>query len=415
MKRKTREALLAYLFLLPSFAILGLFVFWPIGFSFVLSFFRWDFKNMKNPVFAGLENYMEIFRFSTPMSYTFLDSLLDTAIIFALCLGVVLGIVGITSKKSISAILLVLSLIGFLFPQPRLVAPLSLAIVVIASFLVLKNKGIFSKHWAGILSLVIIGFIILLMYDRRFFTVVDFILEGKERNIFIKAIYNTAYYVLLTVPTTIALSLLVALLLNSNIKLRALFRTIYFVPFVTSSVAISLVWRWIFDDHFGLLNYFLSMLNVERVAWLKDELWTIPTIAIVSVWKTIGYDAVIFLAGLQSIDKTYYEAAEVDGAKSWHRFLHITWPLLSTTTFFLLIVSLIGSFKVFTEVYVLYSGLPGPYNNSGMTMVYYVFDRFYVQQRMGIACAAAYILVAIVLVLTVIQFYAGKKTVHYVS
>ncbi|MQK95207.1 carbohydrate ABC transporter permease, partial [Escherichia coli] len=151
------------------------------------------------------------------------------------------------------------------------------------------------------------------------------------------------------------------------------------IPFVTSVVAISLVWRWIFDDAYGLLNYLLSFLRINKIAWLKDERWTIPTIAIVSIWKTVGYDAVILLAGLQNIDKSYYEAAQVDGATTWDRFIHITWPLLSPTTFFLLIVSLISSFKVFTEIYVLYSGLPGPYNNSGMTMVYYVFDRFYVQ------------------------------------
>jgi len=175
------------------------------------------------------------------------------------------------------------------------------------------------------------------------------------------------------------------------------------------------VWRWIFDDAYGLLNYFLSFFNVQKIAWLKDERWTIPTIAIVSIWRIVGYNAVIFLAGLQSIDRSYYEAAEVDGANAGQKFLYITWPLLSPTTFFLLIVSLINAFKVFTEVYVLYSGLPGPYNNSGLTMVYYVFDRFYVQQRMGIACAAAYVLFAIILIFTLIQFKVGRNVVEYVS
>ncbi|AEH50705.1 carbohydrate ABC transporter permease [Pseudothermotoga thermarum] len=415
MKRRTREALLAYLFLLPSFVILGIFVFWPIGFSFVLSFFKWDFKNMKNPVFAGLENYRELFRFFTPLSHSFAHSLLSTCLIFILCLGIVVAIYGLVgTKKPITLALLILSLMGVLFIQGGFAVVLGIVVLALAIYLIIKNK-FFLKHLAGILSFTFIGFIVALMYDHRVYTVVDFLLEGKERNVFIKAIYNTVYYVLLTVPITLALSLFVAILLNSNVKFRTLFTTIYFIPFVTSSVAISLVWRWIFDDHFGLLNYLLSFLNIQRIAWLKDEKWTIPTIAIVSIWRTIGYDAVIFLAGLQNIDKTYYEAAEVDGAKAWHRFFYITWPLLSPTTFFLLIVSMISSFKVFTEVYVLYSGLPGPYNNSGMTMVYYVFDRFYVQQRMGIACAAAYILVAIVLVLTAIQFMAGKKVVHYVS
>jgi multiple sugar transport system permease protein len=199
------------------------------------------------------------------------------------------------------------------------------------------------------------------------------------------------------------------------VKFRVFFRTAYFIPFVTSVVAISLVWKWIFNDEFGLLNYILSLFNIEPISWLKDERWTIPTIAIVSVWKTVGYDAVIFLAGLQNIDRSYYEAAEVDGASSLQKFFYITWPLLSPTTFFLLIVSLIGAFKVFAEVYVLYDGLPGPYNNSGMTLVYYVFDLFYRQQRMGIASAAAYILFAIILIFTFIQYRVGRRAVEYVS
>ena len=187
------------------------------------------------------------------------------------------------------------------------------------------------------------------------------------------------------------------------------------MPFVTSIVAISLVWQWIYNDEYGLLNYVLSWFGIEKIAWLKDEKWTIPTIAILSIWKGVGYDAVIFLAGLQNIDKFYYEAADVDGANTFQKFLYITWPLLSPTTFFLLIVSMINAFKVFAEVYVLYGGLPGPYNYSGLTMVYYVFDLFYRQQRMGIACAGAYLLFIIIAVLTFIQFKIGRKMVEYAS
>jgi len=289
------------------------------------------------------------------------------------------------------------------------------SLVATMTYLILKTYRSIKIFLGKIFSLSLVAFIFLIIFDKRSYTVLDLFLEARDRNLFIKAVYNTAYYVLLSVPITIALALVIALLLNSNIKFRAFFRTAYFIPFVTSAVAISLVWRWIFDDAYGLLNYMLSFLNVERIAWLKDERWTIPTIAIVSIWKTVGYDAIILLAGLQNIDKSYYEAAEVDGATAWQKFLHITWPLLTPTTFFLLIVSLISSFKVFTEVYVLYSGLPGPYNNSGMTMVYYVFDRFYVQQRMGIACAAAYILFGIILIFTAVQFLVGKKTVEYAS
>ncbi len=415
MKRKVREALIAYIFLVPSFLILGTFVFWPVGFSFVLSFFRWDFKNMKNPVFAGFENYAEIFRFHSPPSHSFVSSLLETLIVVSVCFSIFVSVYSIRRKRYLSIFVFLGSAFSIWFAD-NLVISLALAFFLLALvYLILRNNQVLSKHGVSIFFSTIILIILWIFFDNRIYTVVDFFLESRDKNLFIKAIYNTLYYVILSVPTTIALALVIALLLNSNIKLRAFFRTAYFIPFVTSVVAISLVWRWIFDDAYGLLNYLLSFLKINKIAWLKDERWTIPTIAIVSIWKTVGYDAVILLAGLQNIDKSYYEAAQVDGATTWDRFIHITWPLLSPTTFFLLIVSLISSFKVFTEIYVLYSGLPGPYNNSGMTMVYYVFDRFYVQQRMGLACAAAYVLFAIILIFTGLQFWLSRKTVEYVS
>jgi len=283
-------------------------------------------------------------------------------------------------------------------------------------FLELRDLGdkLFKHLWLVLFA--ILGIFIVLRYVFPVdYGILNYVLEAKEKNLFIKAIYNTTYYVILTVPTTIFLALMIALLLNANIKLRAFFRTAYFLPFVTSIVAISLVWQWIYNDEYGLLNYVLSWLGIEKIAWLKDEKWTIPTIAILSIWKGFGYDAVIFLAGLQNIDKFYYEAADVDGANTFQKFFYITWPLLSPTTFFLLIVSMISAFKVFAEVYVLYGGLPGPYNYSGLTMVYYVFDLFYRQQRMGIACAGAYLLFVAIAVLTFIQFKIGRKMVEYVS
>ena len=309
--------------------------------------------------------------------------------------------------------------LGFLFRGGsflRLLFSLSaFAVIALSGVKRTKHIQLFFKHGWLSAFLAIIAFLMWSLADKKIYGLMDYFLEAQEKNLFVKALVNTGYYVILTVPTTIVLALGVALLLNSNIKLRTFFRTAYFIPFVTSVVAVSLVWKWIFNDLYGLLNYFLSLFGMEGIAWLKDEKWTIPTIAMVSIWKTVGYDAVIFLAGLQNIDKFYYEAAEVDGATTWQKFKHITWPLLSPTTFFLLIVSLISSFKVFTEVYILYDGLPGPYNNSGMTMVYYVFDRFYQQQRMGIACAAAYILFAIILIFTGLQFWAGRRAVEYVS
>jgi len=420
MKRRWKETLEGYLFLLPAFIVLSIFVFWPIGFSLVLSFFKWDFRNMKNPSFIGLGNYREIFKFSSPTSYPFWMAAVYTLVFLALSLALVLMIARTMEKDRrwfIHALYLLIFVLLFIagYITNAYVATIMLLFFVFI-FLELRDLGdkLFKHLWLVLFA--ILGLFIVLRYVFPVdYGILNYVLEAKEKNLFIKAIYNTTYYVVLTVPTTIFLALMIALLLNANIKLRAFFRTAYFLPFVTSIVAISLVWQWIYNDEYGLLNYVLSWFGIEKIAWLKDEKWTIPTIAILSIWKGVGYDAVIFLAGLQNIDKFYYEAADVDGANTFQKFFYITWPLLSPTTFFLLIVSMISAFKVFAEVYVLYGGLPGPYNYSGMTMVYYVFDLFYRQQRMGIACAGAYLLFVAIAVLTFIQFKIGRKMVEYVS
>lgn len=175
--------------------------------------------------------------------------------------------------------------------------------------------------------------------------IISFLLLAKQQSLFIKAIWNTTYYVLLSTPITIFLALIVALLLNQKVRGKAFFRTIYFIPFVTSVVAVSLVWQWLFNDN-GLINYFLIQLGFSKVSWLKDQAYTIPTVAIISIWKMVGYYSIIFLSGLQNIDQSYYEAAEVDGASPFQKFRFITLPLLSPTTFFIIIVAMIGAFKV---------------------------------------------------------------------
>ncbi len=415
---RVRETIEGYLFLLPSLIVLGIFVFWPIGFSFVLSFFKWDFRNMRHPTFAGFANYIEIFRFSTPPKYPFLESLLSSALVVAAALLAAYSLVAIRKRRDLytSIVAAVFSIVAFSIMSSLIPLLISNVIVWTLTAVVMKkySSQALEKFWTFLFTFLIVAILINQLVPHSY-DLMRWLLDAKERNDFLKALYNTTYYVILSVPITLVLALGIALLLNAEIKFRALFRTAYFIPFVTSVVAISLVWQWIFNDEYGLLNYFLSWFGVEKIAWLKDERWTIPTVAIVSIWKTVGYDAVIFLAGLQNIDKFYYEAAEVDGANSFQKFLYITWPLLSPTTFFLTIVSFIGAFKVFAEVFVLYQGLPGPYNNAGLTMVYYVFDLFYNQQRMGIACAAAYLLFGIIMIFTFLQFRIGRRMVEYVS
>lgn len=226
------------------------------------------------------------------------------------------------------------------------------------------------------------------------------------------ALRNTAIFVLGVVPASIALSLAVAFLLNSRIRLRAFFRTVYFIPTVTSIVAVAIVWRWIFHSDYGLMNYVLSLFGISPIHWLTDPKWALPSLILFSIWKSLGYNIVLFLAGLASIPETYHQAARIDQASAWSRFWHITFPLLSPTTFFVSIVSIIGAFKVFDEVYALFGGSPGPLK-SALTLVYYIYLKFYREQDYAVASAAAYVLFLITFVFTLIQLYIGKKRVHY--
>lgn len=236
-----------------------------------------------------------------------------------------------------------------------------------------------------------------------------YIFSDKE---FLTAMKNTFIYVLYVMPISIILSLLIAILLNSNIKFRGLFRTVYFIPFITSTVAISMVWRWMYHADHGIINYLLHVIGLSPVKWLSDSKWAMPSLIILSVWKSLGYNIVIFLAGLQNIDEQYNLAAKLDGANKWERIKNITVPLLSPTIFFVCIMTLISSFKVFGEIFALFDKQPGPLN-SCLTMVYYIYNKFYNQYQYGIASAAVFVLFIIISLFNFIQFYIGKKKVEY--
>jgi len=367
---------------------------------------------------------MKLFELREPLPYSLLQSLGYTMMYISLCLVIVLFLYTIIKREKIGSLYFASVLnfsslfLSYMFQNSYLL--LILWSVNFLALILVMIKARFNRYLNQHLLFSIVVFVFLYIFLRKIILpegntkdIFNLIARIKDDSDFIKSIYNTTYYVLLSTPTTVFLSLGVALLLNRVTHFKGFYRTSYFIPFVTSIVAISLVWQWIFNDEYGLLNYILSWFNISKIPWLKDEKWTIPTIAIVSIWKNLGYDAVIFLAGLQSIDKSYYEAAEVDGAKRYQKFFYITWPLLSPTTFFILVVSMIGNFKVFTTVYVLYNQLPGPYNQSGLTVVYYVFRKFYQEQKMGEACAIAYMLFLIILILTIVQLRIGKEKVQY--
>ena len=231
----------------------------------------------------------------------------------------------------------------------------------------------------------------------------------KER-LFWTALRNTLRYMLGAIPLSMVLSLALALALNQRLRFEALFRTIYFIPSVCSVVALALVWRVIFDSHIGLLNWFIGLFGLDPVFWLLTPATAMPSVIIMSVWDGIGYPVVLWLAGLQSVPQVYYDAAMVDGAGSWARFRHITWPLLSPTTFFMLVISCINSFQVFAQTFVLTSGGP---QRSTYTLVYYIYEKAFQDFNMGYACAVAYVLFFFVLILTMVQFRLQSTWVHY--
>jgi len=249
---------------------------------------------------------------------------------------------------------------------------------------------------------------------------------------FLKALINTFYYTFLTVPIGICISLGLALLLNTKIRGLSIYRAVYFMPVMTSFVASAFIWQWIFQSQNGILNYIFGLIGLKPLAWLNEPKgifivifesigikvpsWlggpsvTLVAISIMSIWRNTGYFMIIFLAGLQNIPKTLYEAAEMDGAGPVRCFFRITLPILSPTTFFVLIMSVIISFQVFEQVAVTTQG--GPLNAS-LVIVYFIYQRAFKFLEIGYASSAAYILFAIVIFLTYFQVKIIGKRVHY--
>jgi ABC-type sugar transport system permease subunit len=223
---------------------------------------------------------------------------------------------------------------------------------------------------------------------------------------------NTVMYTLGTIPLNMSLALLVAALLNKRIAGKRWLRTAFFAPVVMSSVAAAVIWRWVYEPNFGLLNWFLGLFGVPAINWLNDPSAAMFALIVMGVWKTFGVNMVLFSAGLQGIPDHYYEAASIDGAGAWHKFWNITLPLLSPTTFFILVMSVIGSFQVFDTVYVLTSG--GPLGSTKV-LVFYLYEQAFKFFEMGYASAVAYLLFAIIFTLTLLQVKYLKGSIHYTS
>mgnify|MGYP001167326482 FL=1 len=226
---------------------------------------------------------------------------------------------------------------------------------------------------------------------------------------FWNAVSNTVRYTLGVVPASILLGLGLAIAVN-KIKFKAFFRAAFFLPVVTSVVAISMVWMWIYHPNYGLANALLGLIGIEPQRWLSSPKQALLSIIIMSVWREMGYNMVIYLAGLQGISRELYESAKIDGANSWHLFRSITWPLLSPTTFFLVITSLIKSVQVFGQIHTMTQG--GPVRSTSV-LVYYLYEQAFQSFRMGYASSIAYLLFIAIMLVTFVQMRVGNKLVHY--
>ncbi len=233
-----------------------------------------------------------------------------------------------------------------------------------------------------------------------------------SRGVFYTSLRNTAQYAIGTIPIGMALALVLALLLNTGLRGISIYRTMYYLPVVTSLVAVSMVWMWLYDPSYGLLNYGLELVSrglsfvlrrevvIAPQAWLGDPGQAMAAIVVMSVWRGLGYNMVIYLAGLQGIPGHLYEAAIIDGATPWQRFWAITWPLLKPTTAFILVVSVIGASQVFAQVYVMTNGGP---NNATTVIVHQIFQNAFSFMKMGYASAMAFVLFGLIFVMSLIN------------
>ena len=224
------------------------------------------------------------------------------------------------------------------------------------------------------------------------------------------AVIHTVEYVVGYLPLVLVGGMVIALALHQRLRGLALFRTVYFMPVVTSWVVVALMWRWLLDPQAGIVNHALGLIGIQGPGWYADPAWAMPSVIIASAWKDLGFVMVILLAGLQAIPEEYYEAASVDGAGRWTRFRHITLPLLSPSLFFVVVISLINNLQVFDQVWVMTNG--GPAGATSVIVERIVRNAFSYGQ-MGYAAAMSWVFFAVLLVVTVIQFRLQRRWVTY--
>ena len=229
-------------------------------------------------------------------------------------------------------------------------------------------------------------------------------------NAFAVVFHNTAYYSIVTVIAALILGLALALLLNRPLRGRAFARTFLFAPYVTTLSAAAMLWLWLYEPRFGLVNIILGWVGITGPDWMGSAQWAMPGLILMNVWRTAGYNMVIYLAGLQSIPEEIVEAATIDGANSWQVFSRITLPLLSPTTFFLIVTGIIASFKVFTAVAVMTQG--GPLDST-QVFTYFIYQQGFMFFRAGYAATVSTVFFVLLLLLTLAQLRLQRHWVHY--
>lgn len=223
---------------------------------------------------------------------------------------------------------------------------------------------------------------------------------------------NTMIYTAIVVPVTIAIAMLLAVLLNKNIKGKHIYRSIYFIPMVVAPAAVTMVWKWLYNTNFGLINKGLTALGMAQVDWINDPNVAFISIAIIGIWSTVGYSMVLLLAGLQEIPASYYEASNIDGAKPLRQFFSITLPLISPTMFFVVVTSVIQAMQVFDVIYMMVD-VTSPAYDSTVSLVYLFYNNSFKYSDKGYGSAIVMLLLVIIMIITAIQLKIQKKWVKY--
>jgi multiple sugar transport system permease protein len=304
------------------------------------------------------------------------------------------AIPSVTKRRKFSSIQSRETLAGFLFVSPMLIGVTILTLLPILATIALSFgdwnfvAGLNGFKWVGMKN-----------FARLF-----------DDDTFIRSLRNNAIF-LLVVPIYLAISMFLAIVIDKFVYFKSFFKVAYFMPYISSVVAVAVVWQVLFHPSFGPINQFLMALGIENPPkWIADPSFALASVMTISIWVSIGFNMIVYIAGLQAIPKDLYEAAEIDGANKWVQFKSITFPMLSSTSFFLLITGIISSFKVFDLIAVLTQG--GPAGSTSM-IVWYLYETAFVNLKIGYASSMAIVLFLCVFIITILQWIGQKKWVNY--